>query len=1723
MIEILYSVNVTLKNKVNSTYVTFTEYKKFSTNLASEECSNKTFNLFNGNLYDLFDDKIDMYVINNSLKLNEIEISDFNVSNDNDDDNIEIIVSSNTDNCIDLNVNISAYYTNDKLSTSPTFIAECLTHDSIKLKLPDDKMAHNVYDSQNKHLYSVAIGVCEYIETGLRPGTTYRRKITSFNSVSETDFSNTISVKTKNETPKNNLITEFDETYFFKNNISKINIIDSPLKAFKSGVGHGDDLKIYKSSEVDFINNFDVIGNLYGKYYESIDAFNKVTFEYRIACIGKQLVKESDGFVKLKIKTSTSGHVKLRIYKYASKSVNIKSQIKSKVSYVKRVDGVDVPKVADISSDIFNNNISGNIAYSEASKNAYLVPYDSLVVDSKPLSTILNSKASTHTDINGTDSTKWKFFDVKFYDDYAFDESSNKYSPNKPRVMVDTTLGTLSIHSQGKTSIKLDSGIFLSGYSNGNLFDGEAFITKSFDSINDDIVVLTKQELNNINITNIGDRSYVYDGEESSVVYKIDILEVSEGVVLSSINLSNNNVMTATINTTHETSILQYNFTNDADTVVINTSAVLNGISDSSNIEYNYVMNVINCSENIECSFGDSNTTEYTYPGQILTWIDNCYSKVVLKATSNLIEQVYDSVYPSYTNQPFFGVVNNKTDEFGNYTKNDMVVKLPDVLVPTEVYDVKFKLLLNNIYPIDSHLNYRMYNQNETGYTTTNGDYVRFSSDAVLKKDKLITDLLNVQLCESFSISQDDLDTINTNVVIEISPEILESNKYKEFELELYSTSQDIDISNYKNIVEFDNSSTSFVTYTLKIQKSSSSKWYPLIKNGYYYLNQNEYYLYSESNINSTYEDSIQYSERNISYKIKVELINSTTVSDSETILLKDKSDYINSEHVEYVQGWLCPKAIINGIYYKEYKNFDVIIKEIHFNSIVTSYDYIKWTLSDNRNEITLFVRSFNLNTGAWCDWILVNNNSTFDAPTSFKLQIKVKFEPNVLNEQKDFNEVVSGYDGFYNDYDHESSSNVFLLNGFLQSSNDNDGIFFSKIFDYSVKTRISMSCYFTVANKLKEPIVHIHVAVSDDYYDLQNNPKWVSQDGITNVYGKYVRYRIEFTSNVNIVSVYKNISTIKTTTKPQCIRDVELRVSHETGNISGKTLFINKSNVLTYDCVERTICDNVAEVIEWPVTNNGYNIDDVLNVSIVNDDDDISFELLSNDYDIDNSNIFEVFNGWNKIESGGNYWLLDNNDKSIMHTTPTEHFSAYVSKGGYKDWDIECNLSSNSVGNNPIGVVLAHNVDSNLCDHTLTLLVGINKKRNKQNKVVEYSVYYNYGEKDEVLISNNDYMITSNNDISNWSNLTTPISVKITRKENFIIIYRSQINSNSIDIGSKVEINLLEHPSLMIFDCRCGIGFCTNTQQNAKFSNIHLSINDVVNSKIIAHSTKIQLLNSETEYIEFVDGDADMSPLPQQFSPITVELQDSTALSRVYFNDGKKYTLTNTETFTNVYDSIKLTYTNIDKRTIYIHLNGEVLNNSINTYTVVNNYLFFNNKFNDSDVIKVQYKILNSFCVNYNIENELITVSINPHNSDNKARVKYETNEFDNRVPVKHLSLNPIYNSRNQGFIYLSNDTNEPNNIEIYTTTSYVYANSKDNINICVKLVDKYGNPVPGEILSISCGFGSISKFNEETDINGVVSFKYISTVIQCTDYITIHCARNNLSKKIKIENLEV
>jgi hypothetical protein len=306
------------------------------------------------------------------------------------------------------------------------------------------------------------------------------------------------------------------------------------------------------------------------------------------------------------------------------------------------------------------------------------------------------------------------------------------------------------------------------------------------------------------------------------------------------------------------------------------------------------------------------------------------------------------------------------------------------------------------------------------------------------------------------------------------------------------------------------------------------------------------------------------------------------------------------------------------------------------------------------------------------------------------------------------------------------------------------------------------------------------------------------------------------------------------------------------------------------------------------------------------------------------------------------------------------------------------------------------------------------------------------------------------------------------------------------------------------------------------------------IKSKVATVDTVIVEQSQSGGTFPITNNQLALAPIPQQYSPVVLYGDgDPEPYTQVFFTDSDgKYILDCYEDFISEgFATYYLKYINLDPGSVRITIDG-IANTD---YTIINNIIKFNYRIASGSHVEILYRIKNSFVVNYDFGTDSMTLDIYKDgtasydstkkefnlgiNPVDKVKIYYETNKLSAFRQLTNISLNPIYNARFNGYIYICDYQDPPQTVEIFPSSDFIYANGKDDMCVIVQVTDKNGNPVENIKVNVACAAGRLEMKDTKTDINGVIQCVYTSTTTNTVDVIKATVS-DNVKNEVKIVN---
>lgn len=427
--------------------------------------------------------------------------------------------------------------------------------------------------------------------------------------------------------------------------------------------------------------------------------------------------------------------------------------------------------------------------------------------------------------------------------------------------------------------------------------------------------------------------------------------------------------------------------------------------------------------------------------------------KISIAAIPVIRQKEYSEIYPPTNFEPLVGAINGDF-EVNPSGKKDMIDHAPIFSIPPSVYDLKYYCIIEKVSPKDAYVKFKFDGKvNEDGYTNRNGDRILFSSNAIIEDPTEYYDFL-AQIEEGeFNIS----DSRKHKYKYKIENLSVSADKYKRFELVVTPTINDITILDYGKVLNVkDGLIDSNVEVTVRAVQSAIAKWEPLVHNGYYYYNQDEYFMYTNCIMDGDGKkiEDVYYNPM-ISAKIHIEATEPIGPVENYSFTKNTKDDLLLNEKLfSWERNMIVPRPynIPNDYYFDFYEEYEYFSEPFIFNKVPTSFDSIDWDFVCNvPNSMKVYAVTYNNVYGEWNAPVEIFKGQPL--PDSIKLSqilvIKALMKPSRRPKLETRELIFSSEYDWNESYDKFLSVNVnYKEEGLKPKSYYTEGIYISKTID---------------------------------------------------------------------------------------------------------------------------------------------------------------------------------------------------------------------------------------------------------------------------------------------------------------------------------------------------------------------------------------------------------------------------------------------------------------------------------------------------------------------------------------------------------------------------------------------------------------------------------------------------------------------------------------------------
>lgn len=587
----------------------------------------------------------------------------------------------------------------------------------------------------------------------------------------------------------------------------------------------------------------------------------------------------------------------------------------------------------------------------------------------------------------------------------------------------------------------------------------------------------------------------------------------------------------------------------------------------------------------------------------------------------NKRQKYYDEL-PGIGIDSFYGMVNGRYRIDNQNGKQDLRVDTPQFNIPTTVHEdtIKIYIVITESHPKSALVSYKWDNplNSKDNITQVNGDYVTFSSDNLVYKDVDYYDVISTINMENQEIFD--------NKTVETMFEITKPNTvkdYKNYYLEVSTDNSDVLALRYPTEITFNENDISNVGIAFKGVVNATSQWAPRIHNGYYYLNQHEYFAYSEFDVEAnfdTYEEA-NYKTANGYITFDVQLRRKAKPKENYSIAKNTRSELLqNEDEFQWVDNkGLTLKPFIDGKYYKKYLAYEYISPVILFDNALTETGTLKvnYSFEDGSDFLPLEVRSYDVEQNKWSDWVEFTNNTAPNVPLSSGYQIKAILQPSIQENEITLEDYMCCYLDWKDDMSENTENIVTVTDHMTTGPEEGQGVYVSKVIDYGCETELMLDM-FESYYKHHAQIYLSYSSVNEDSLLIEN----ISWQNITNskdeaFKGRYFRYKIVVPEGEKVYWLRKRIKTLKTDATLPYITGISMTGSYSPSDIV--TNFINtESFEVLKDGKYHVVFDRVIDVIGADVLEKGFTEQEIEYVKIKCTTEDIELQYnngLDNQY----------------------------------------------------------------------------------------------------------------------------------------------------------------------------------------------------------------------------------------------------------------------------------------------------------------------------------------------------------------------------------------------------------------------------------------------------------------------------------------------------------------------------
>ncbi|AIY85358.1 hypothetical protein U729_3139 (plasmid) [Clostridium baratii str. Sullivan] len=677
-----------------------------------------------------------------------------------------------------------------------------------------------------------------------------------------------------------NFNSNYNKDYIPKN----LKVIDENLNAFQSGVGYGYDCEISKMVTENKNITAPITFTLEGYGKESIKYLSKVAFDYRFKIEADYKERIRDGSLKVKIEAYRYNHSRFRLYRYAIKPMQVRYKITCKVSYISP-SGSNYKKTVNRELT-FNGvyDLSNTPKLNYTPKGYVSIEPINQKLDDRTIGAIMEQTGrklykdldEAHKSVN---SNLIQYYDYRIYDDYKTDVDET-YNPNQGFDL--GADGTFRITTGDDNKVERGDYLYAKGVADAQIYSYEAFTEEeAITSAELDPFVIFGGEHMTAPLVCLRNSNLRFDGSSDEIVTHVEIVEDTP------IKLTNDYYVSDE---------LTYTFSNKVPNAIIKFADVIS--SNEPDGKYRIYINILECTEHI---YYQGHTK--CEPGARYTLVTMLNDSIAFEGRSYMTDKIYEEYYPAKSKEPLSGVVNGAID--GNIKihkgKNDFVVKAYRFALDNKMYNHRITVETNVLTPSGATINAQFVSSGRSD-TNIDGDVLKVTSSYSTMKE---IDTKGILTTRTINVKTGDIKDEYITILTVDKDYAYTFNKYK---LNVYSESGDIAILDQTKDSDLKIIDDKCKVYAkIESLQRATSRWNPLIHNGYYYINQHEFFLYSNRKPIANYIQQELIKLKEISYDIRLTLSNSNVIHQTfQSEILADEKEHCIVEDINsLLSSWM--------------------------------------------------------------------------------------------------------------------------------------------------------------------------------------------------------------------------------------------------------------------------------------------------------------------------------------------------------------------------------------------------------------------------------------------------------------------------------------------------------------------------------------------------------------------------------------------------------------------------------------------------------------------------------------------------------------------------------------------------------------------------------------------------------------------------------------------------